>query len=302
MNHNRTHIFAVAILSMLAACSGASPSSSDAEPLTTAQTGLTRVSIIHDEVTRESLLYVPDSYDGSTALPVVLNFHGFGGTSDYQMQTSDMRDLAEAERFILAYPQGTLLNGDPHWNTAPVGGDNKSTTDDFGFIEALLDGLENVYSVNTSKVYATGYSNGGDFSYSLACFLNDRFTAIAPVSGLMGDQPEDFCEVSHPTSAMIINGTADPDRPYQGINDYLISVDTAVDFWRSANNIDDNPVVTTIDENRETIEKYEYPPGTDGAEVTHFKVIEGGHIWFNFTESGVDTNRLIWDFLSRFEH
>ncbi len=301
MNNYGTNFFGVALLSLLSACGGDSTSSSDAEPLTTAKTGLTRVSIVHDEMTREFLLYVPETYDGSTALPVVLNFHGFGGTSDYHMNTADMRDLAEAEGFILAYPQGSLLNGDPHWNTAPPGGDNKSTTDDFGFVEALLDGLENVYSVDTSRVYATGYSNGGDFSYALACYRSDRIAGIAPVSGSMGDAPQNSCNVTHPTAVMVVNGTQDSDRPYEGIDGYLLSVEDALSFWTTVNNVEGERTVTTIDENSKTVERFEYPPGDGGVEVRHYKVINGYHIWFNFSDGGTRMSELIWNFLSQYD-
>ena len=301
MNPSIFGLLSIGLLCTLPACTKQSRASSDAQPLTTAQVGLTRVALEHDGMTREFLLYVPETYDGTTALPVLLNFHGFGGTSDGQMATADMRDLAESERFILAYPQGSLLNGDPHWNTAPRGGDNKSTTDDFGFIEALLDGLENVYSINTSRVYATGYSNGGDFSYSLACFLSDRITGIASVSGAMGDAPASGCTVTHPTAVMVVNGTNDGDRPYEGIDEYLLSVEQTLSFWTSVNNIDDDRVVTTIDGNSQTIERFDYPPGDGGVEVQHYKVIDGYHIWFNFSDEGTRMNRLIWDFLSRYD-
>jgi polyhydroxybutyrate depolymerase len=43
-----------------------------------------------------------------------------------------MRSLAEADTFILIYPQGSCLDGLSHWNACPLGGDNKSDADDFG--------------------------------------------------------------------------------------------------------------------------------------------------------------------------
>ena len=52
--------------------------------------------IIHEGVNREYVLYVPDSYDGSNPVPVVLNFHGFNGDAYQYMNEADMRRLAEA--------------------------------------------------------------------------------------------------------------------------------------------------------------------------------------------------------------
>ena len=62
------------------------------------------------------IIYVPDSYDETSEVPLMLNFHGYGGTANQQLKFADMRPLADMENFILVYPQGTLLDGDPHWN------------------------------------------------------------------------------------------------------------------------------------------------------------------------------------------
>ena len=95
-------------------------------------------SIVHDGVNREYVLYIPNSYDGTSSVPLMLNFHGFGSSASDYMQEADMRSLAEADTFILIYPQGSCLDGLSHWNACPTGGDNKSTADDFGFVEAKL--------------------------------------------------------------------------------------------------------------------------------------------------------------------
>ena len=64
--------------------------------------------IVHDGVNREYVLYIPNSYDGTSSIPLMLNFHGFGGSASDYMQEADMRSLAEAETFILIYPQVVL--------------------------------------------------------------------------------------------------------------------------------------------------------------------------------------------------
>jgi polyhydroxybutyrate depolymerase len=60
--------------------------------------------IVHDGLNREYVLYVPTSYDGTSSVPLMLNFHGFGGSASDYMQEADMRSLAEADTFILIYP------------------------------------------------------------------------------------------------------------------------------------------------------------------------------------------------------
>lgn len=90
--------------------------------------------LVHDGINREYILYIPNSYDGTSAVPLLVNFHGFGGSASEFMSYADMRSLAESDTFILVYPQGSCLNGSSHWNACPNGGDNKSDADDFGFV------------------------------------------------------------------------------------------------------------------------------------------------------------------------
>ena len=86
--------------------------------------------IVHDGIEREYILYVPNSYDGTSVVPLLLNFHGFGGSASEFINDADMRAEAEANSFILVYPQGSCLNRASHWNPCPIDGDNKSTAED----------------------------------------------------------------------------------------------------------------------------------------------------------------------------
>ena len=68
---------------------------------------LRKESIIHNNVNREYLIYIPKSYDESKQHPLLFNFHGGGGTATGHLQYADMRKLAEDNKFILVYPQGS---------------------------------------------------------------------------------------------------------------------------------------------------------------------------------------------------
>ena len=261
--------------------------------------GLSTQTMLHDEENREYLLYVPESYDDATPVPVMMSFHGFGGTANDQLQMVDMRALADAEGFILVYPQGTLLEGYTHWNTYLPGDDNKSEADDFGFVDAMLDVLEATYAIDTSRVYATGFSNGGDFTYTLACFLSDRITGIAPVSGLMWTGTQRDCSLTHPTPMISFHGTADGDRPYEGWDGYLLSIDASHAYFADHNNITASPSMTTLSDSGFTIERYDHEGGD--VAITHYKVLSGPHIWFSFSDGGAETSSLIWNFLSQYD-
>ena len=233
----------------------------------------------------------------------MMNFHGWGGFASDQLAMSNMRPLADTENFILVYPQGSILEDDgfTHWNTYLPGGDNKSDADDFGFIDVMLDVLFSSYAIDASRVYAAGFSNGGDFSYTLACFLSDKIAGIASVSGLMWVGTLEECDLTHPTALISFHGTADGARPYDGWDGYMVSIDDTLSYWNAHNNIVDEAEMTGINDSGYNIQRYQYEGGDGGTAVTHYKVLGGGHLWFSFYDDGVETDQLIWDFLSQFD-
>ena len=253
--------------------------------------------IIHEGVNREYVIHVPDSYDGSFSVPVVLNFHGFSGDAYQYMNEADMRILSESENFILIYPQGLDLDGEPHWNACPNGGDNKSDVDDFGFIETLIEEISSNYNIDLERIYAVGYSNGGMMAYGLANHKSELIAAVASVSGAMLD-----CTgpTSHPMPVIHLHGTNDFDLPYNG-NNYYNSVQNTLDYWINFNNTNKEPIVNFDNSGEIEIEHYVYDNGNNSVSVEHYKYIGGYHIWFMSTFQGQNTSELVWDFLSRYE-
>ena len=145
--------------------------------------------IIHNNTKREYLLYIPTSYSRKNKSPITLNFHGYGGTASEYVNYSDWRTLSDNHSFILIYPQGQELEkGGTHWNPDPISIDSKSSSDDLGFIEKLINKISKKYSVDSSRIYATGYSNGAGMAYGLARHRSDLFAGIAPVSGLANEK------------------------------------------------------------------------------------------------------------------
>ena len=253
--------------------------------------------IVHDGLNREYITYVPSSYDGNTAVPLLFNFHGFGGRADEYMSYANMRTQADSGNFILVYPQGSCLNGSSHWNASLLGPGNKSTTDDFGFIEALINKLSTSYNVDSTRIYACGYSNGGMFAYALACYESNLIAGVSSVSGCMLDIN---CSPSHPTAVLAIHGTSDDVLPYNGNSSYN-SVATAVDYWKAHNNTDTSPIINSVVDNGTTIEHHLYANGDSSVTVEHYKVIGGVHDWFNLNYNGNNTGDLIWNYVSQYD-
>jgi len=253
--------------------------------------------IVHDGINREYVLYIPNSYDGTSAVPLLFNFHGFGGNASEFMTYADMRAEAESDTFILAYPQGSCLDGSSHWNACPTGGDNKSDADDFGFIELMINDISAQYNVDMERVYAVGYSNGGMMVYGLANYKSDLFAAVASVSGAMLD-----CTgpTSHPMPVVHIHGTSDGVLPYNGDNDWS-SAQSTLDYWINFNNTITTPTTSSEVSGGMTIEHSVYNQGDSLVSVEHYKYIGGDHVWFSATFQGQNTSELIWNFVSRYD-
>lgn len=254
----------------------------------------------YKELTREYILYAPEGQAGSSKMPLMLNFHGFGMSANDQVEFADMRPLVNSEKFILVYPQGTLLGGYPHWNSGLDTPDNKSDADDFGFVEALINEISANYNIDTTRIYACGYSNGAFFTYSLACYYSDRIAAFGSVSGTMMTETYDNCRLSHPMAMINLHGTSDYSVPYDG-GEGLVAIDKVLDYWVTSNNANTMPAKDSYDDNGTTIERYFYADGDSGVSIEHYKIIDGEHVWFDTNYEGKNTSRLIWDFVSKYD-
>jgi polyhydroxybutyrate depolymerase len=232
--------------------------------------------MLHDGLTREYIVYVPAIYDGSTPVPLLFNFHGYGMSANFQMTWCDMRAVADTAGFILVYPEGTLFWGYTHWNVGSwtLG----STADDIGFTEAMIDTLATNYNIDLNRVYSCGYSNGGYFSFELACQLSDQIAAIGSVGGTMSTETYTSCNPFHPTPVVTIHGTDDATVSYNGgdpeNSESLSDVNT---YWANYNNTIVSPVVSTLpninSSDGSTVELSLYNNGDNCTSVEHYKVI-----------------------------
>ena len=265
-------------------------------------------SITHDGIQRNYILYIPEIYDGNTAVPLVLNFHGFGSNAAQQMFYGDFRDIADTEGFLLVHPEGTTFIGNQFWNVGFPG--ISSTIDDVGFTEALIDELATLYAIDLDRVYATGMSNGGFMSFLLACQLSEKIAAVASVTGSMTQDTFDDCNAQRPTPVLQIHGTEDDVVLYNG-NTLSIPIADVISYWVDYNNCETTPTTTTFPDidpsDGSTIEHSVYEDGDNGITTEHMKVIGGGHTWpgsvinTGGTNQDIDASMEIWLFFSRFD-
>jgi polyhydroxybutyrate depolymerase len=231
---------------------------------------------------RSYILHISVPFDNSQPLPLVFDFHGGEGNAQSQMRMSGFNALADEKAFIVVYPNGSGLLGDKllTWNGGTCCGYSVNhNIDDVGFIRALLAVIESSYKVDPRRVYATGLSNGGIFSYRLACDASDLFAAIGPVSGTLNTSP---CEPKTPVSIIHFHGTADQHVPYNGgIGDKSLadvpftSVKDSIDFWVKY----DECAATPQTEKFFDIQHDIYSNCANATAVELYTIVGGKHAW-----------------------
>ena len=263
--------------------------------------------IEYDGNTREYELYIPSSYSQDVLSPLMFNFHGGNGTSEGQIAISDMRNLADENNFILVYPQAIADPTDDGSLNWIFKGD--SDHDDIYFIDALISELSNQYQIDLERVYACGYSLGGEFVYELLCRLNNKIASGVAVARTMGQYQYENCNPEHPTAIMTILGTEDYESNYNGVVyngvTYYISADDTHQYWVDFNNTENDPVEIELpnysNSDGSTVTKRIWENGDSCVIVSELRVNGGGHDWpGSFGNMDINSDAEIWNFVSNF--
>jgi len=275
---------------------------------------------------RSWVLHVPPAHDGDSPVPLVLLFHGYADSPNHIERQTGFGGYGAQEGLVVVAPagRGTL----PHWMEEDFGGgffDATRSNPDVVFIEALLDRLAEELCLDLARVYATGFSNGAGMTSVLACALEDRIAAVAPVGGLF-----DFgasCVLDRPVPFLGFHGTDDELLLYEGgfgvwvlaqrIGDVLwrdlplmddpvhfVPVPDRVAGIAARNGCEPGPTSESIAEDVERL-TWTCP---EGAEVALIAAHGDGHSWPGSaytaadgekTTMEIDANETIWDFFEQ---
>lgn len=231
-------------------------------------------------------LFVPDGFSSRSRLPLVLDLHPSGGTYAGQAKTSGFEALAAREGFAVA----TLQAIDGRWNV-PVAQDRAN---DVGYVSDVIDHAAARVCVDASRIYAAGFSGGGRMASLLACRLNNRITAIAPMAALRWPAP---CE-GRPVPVLTFHGMADMQNPYAGHvegrgGEWVESVPEALAGWAGHNRCKGEAI---LEDPPGPLSTLRYAGCAGDAEVRLVRIDGLGHTW---ARTEVDATTAMWQFFAR---
>jgi hypothetical protein len=140
---------------------------------------------------------------------------------------------------------------------------------------------------NPSRVYSTGVSAGGTFSYRMACDMPTKIAAIGSIAGL---DVVPACKPARPISVIEIHGLRDTTIPFNGGSGGFLSTPQVIAKWRAIDSCSPASDVTTSGVLRE--ETWSHCAGNTAVELA--TISNAGHGW----PTTADTGGVLWRFLN----
>ena len=269
--------FAFAAQASAAPCAAATPAGSQT------------IALSVDHVSRTVVLHIPAAPAGAR-LPLLLAYHGFGGSGVMMERETGLSALADARGFIVAYPEG--LGG--RWGTHS----GPRSEQDLDMTRATLDYIEAHYCTNPARVFATGVSNGGSMAVHVACELSERFVAVAIVAG--DYRAADPCAPERPVSMLVIHAINDTVVPYGGFP-HVGGVFWFLNLWIG---LDRCSTSTSRARLAQHMVELGWACPASHTRVAHVRLYRGGHGWPGADPppgtlpSATSASSLLWKFFS----
>ena len=314
-----------------------------APPEGTNPAGRTDLTLSVDGLDRQAIVYVPEQAVGAAQAPVVIMLHGSSGSGEKFFNISGWVEQADAVGLIAVFPSALNhcffednndngVFGDPgerkvttKWAAGKLGDPARmplcdaevianlapdkrakadhAIADDMAFFDALLDRLETEFSIDSKRIYVTGFSNGAAMSTRLIAERSQRFAAGAGNAGLLDIEP---VAVSRPLTFVFALGATD-DRfvpagsalvideamlgAYPALNDGIVAPLLTV------LQLADPPTYAEVAPGGKAVGTFTWETSTAGADnrlIAAF--IEGlGHQYPNGKNHAVTMAKVLWD-------
>lgn len=194
-------------------------------------------------------LVLPEGWDGKSPLPALVFFHGHRGSGASIFRSQGLRRSFAENGYLLIAPNGAIRPGTDYraWPARP----NSGPRDDVAFILSVLDDVADRLPLETTQIYASGFSAGGSMAWMMGCYAGSQFAGVASVAGaLRRPLPNGPCP--DPVASIVqVHGFADRQVPLEGrgIRDWHQGdVFQGLELLRRANACRSNPDTIEIGE------------------------------------------------------
>lgn len=250
--------------------------------VTTISSAQQTISIKVGSTTRSFIQYTPSALSEKPAL--VISMHGLGGSGSFQRTMYSLDNLANKEKFIVVYPDGTFkVSGSNGWDISGMS--------DVNFISAIIDSMASRHKIDRNRVFATGFSMGGMMSYKLACTITDKIAAIAPASGYPMSKfgYDNVCKPTGPIPICHFHGTADNVVEYSGLGTFVKNFVTSNGCTPTA----------TSSNLSSKIKKEIWTSCDSGSEIIIYHFNNMDHAYPTIATYGFSPNDTLWSFFKR---
>jgi polyhydroxybutyrate depolymerase len=241
------------------------------------------------EYDRYYKVHVPNKYDAKKAIPILFVFHGGGSDMEIQSTEKYSHQISQSEEggYLVVFPNGfsRFRSGQiATWNAGKCCAEARDkNVDDVLFVKMILDKLKKQFVIDEKRIFATGMSNGGMFSYRLACEMSDVFKGISSVAGTdntINCTPKKPISIMHihakDDGHVLFNGGAGPESQSRYLVTDYVSVPKTIEKWVKLNGCNEKPK-RVIDMKSAYCDLYS--PCKDNTEVKLCVTETGGHSW-----------------------
>lgn len=271
--------------------------------------------------TRRYTQFVPETH-GAAPLPLIVALHGRTGNGESMAELTGFDTLAEREDVVMLYPDG--LNGE--WSyVRGIPGYPADLPDDVLFLERLIEKVSAETSIDSTRIYVTGFSNGGFMAERLACDAPERYAAFASVSAAGFAGMNLVCSTPHPLRLLLIHGTADSNIPWLGLTrtvqgrriPILYAISDTLAFWSSyigcGTDIASKKLLPKSENPTTNVQWLNFEGCPEGSALELYAVSKGGHTWpgrpgtmpealAGVTSTELEATEAIWTFFSGTSH
>jgi len=267
-------------------------SAPEAVPLQVDGPGRYEADLVSGGLVRRFVLFVPES--APDPAPLVIAFHGFTRDPEYMEALSGFSELAEAEGFVVAYPEGT---GFPRRWMALYSQGNQ----DVAFTRDLVAAIAAVVPIDPRRVYAAGFSSGGAMAARLGCDAADLIAAVGPVAAPYPAMSA--CAPSRAVPLAAFHGRDDAVVPFDPPPGTGTGVEENLGRWAERNGCapgpEEHPVAAEVT-------RLAWEGCAAGADVVLYAVTGGRHGWpgsadssfWGLTTDAVDASAMLWEFFA----